>query len=253
MSDVILMAHRGLRTLAPENTLAAFEAAVERGIDWVEFDVNVLADGTLVVIHDPTWDRTTSKSGWCADTDVAKLATIDAGSWFRADYRGERVPTLRDTIQFMNAYRLNANIEIKTHRHNLRTSTLMVASLIEAMAALDADLEVIVSSFNHPILYALKQKAPDVPVGCLYTTAGLQADWYTTMHLVGADYLHVQDSWVTHANVDLVHDAGFKLNVWTVNDRVRANQLANWGVDGIISDVADQFKFVNPDRYDPVE
>src|SRR5690606_25116576 len=113
-----VQAHRGASAVAPENTIAAFRAARDQGAIWVELDVALLADGTPVVIHDVTLDRTTSGSGSLGAMIAADLLGLDAGGWFSPAFRGEKLPTLPETLAALGEMGLNANIEIKQHAHH---------------------------------------------------------------------------------------------------------------------------------------
>ncbi|XCB31051.1 glycerophosphodiester phosphodiesterase family protein [Arcanobacterium hippocoleae] len=117
------------------------------------------------------------------------------------------------------------------------------------MEKLNPQRKVIVSSFNHVLLHIFKKRAPKLPVGCLYETAALYDDWKSILELVGADYLHPEDSYLTKERVAQIHSAGFGVNVWTVDDYGRANQLANWGVDGVISNIAHNLKGIAHAQY----
>ena len=97
-----VIAHRGASAAAPENTLAAFRAAKEQGAEMVELDARLTRDGVLVVIHDSTLDRTTDGRGRVALSDSDSIARLDAGSWFDPAFRGERLPTLVNTVQRCN-------------------------------------------------------------------------------------------------------------------------------------------------------
>ena len=122
-----VQAHRGASAVAPENTLAAFRAAAEQGARWVELDVALLADGTLVVIHDDSVDRTTSGSGNLGTLNRADLDRLDAGAWFHARFAGERLPTLDETIEVLGELGLGANVEIKQHKHHQSLDQLVTA------------------------------------------------------------------------------------------------------------------------------
>ncbi|XCB29432.1 glycerophosphodiester phosphodiesterase family protein [Arcanobacterium hippocoleae] len=115
MQGCTLIAHRGLNTIAPENTFSAFNAAINRGINWIETDVDALGDGTPIIIHDTSLDRTTDKSGSYYDLSASDLPNIDAGSWFSPEFAAEKIPTLENLVQFMNETGMNANIEIKSN------------------------------------------------------------------------------------------------------------------------------------------
>ena len=95
-NSVLVIAHRGASDKFPENTLTAFRAAIDMGADSVELDVILSQDGTVVVIHDDSVDRTTDGSGTVADLALAELKALDAGSWFGPEHAGERIPTLQE-------------------------------------------------------------------------------------------------------------------------------------------------------------
>ncbi len=109
---VIVVAHRGSVHLAPENTLAAIEKAIEQGADLIEIDIRQTRDGHLVLMHDATVDRTTDGSGRVADMTLAQIKRLDAGSWFHPRFAGERVPTLAEALQAMEGRAL-PDLDIK--------------------------------------------------------------------------------------------------------------------------------------------
>lgn len=236
----IIFAHRGLNTLAPENTMAAFRLAHEHGVTWLETDVDVLGDGTVIICHDTTLDRTTNRSGGYYDLTAADLEKIDAGSWFSPKYAGERLPRLSDLIIFINETGMNCNIEVKSNEAGKQMTLMLINNLLIELEKLKPNNRVIISSFNHVLLYNLKKKAPKLPVGCLYQACALADDWKSVLELVGADYIHPENTGLTRDKVRAFRDAGFGVNVWTVNSPARANELFNWGVTGIFSDVADK-------------
>lgn len=114
----IVLGHRGAPSLAPENTLASIRRAARAGASWVEIDVDVIGDGTPIVIHDSSLDRTTDRTGSYYDLSRAELEDIDAGSWFIADdgsrpYAGERLPTLARALEAIAAEGLSVIVEMK--------------------------------------------------------------------------------------------------------------------------------------------
>lgn len=237
--DKTVFAHRGASGIAPENTMAAFKKAVEAGATWIETDVDVLKDGTPILIHDSSLDRTTNRSGSYYDLTVSDLDDIDAGSWFSPEFAGERIPTLAQLVAFMNETGLNANIEIKSNEAGAQMSLQLVDAILKELEALDGP-QVIISSFNHVLLKIFKDKAPQYSVGALFVAENLWDDWKSILELVGADYIHPDDSTLTRAQVQAFREAGYGVNVWTVNSPARANELFNWGVTGIFTDVAHQ-------------
>lgn len=108
-----IISHRGAAALAPENTLAAMRIAFEQGVDFVEVDLQLTADGVPVLMHDPTLDRTTSGSGPVALRTLAEIRALDAGAWFAPEYAGEAVPTLVEFLDELAPTTSRALIELK--------------------------------------------------------------------------------------------------------------------------------------------
>lgn len=240
-SEQIVFAHRGLNRLAPENTMSAFRLAHQRGVKWLETDIDVLADGTVIICHDTSLDRTTNRAGGYYDLRVEDLAGIDTGRWFSPEFAGEPLPTLKDLVQFLNASEMNCNIELKANEAGAEMSMLLLDQLLAGLEELNSEREVIISSFSHVLLAKLHDRAPALPLGCLWTSQGLGADWKSVLEMVGASYIHPEDDGLTREQVSQFRQAGYGVNVWTVNRMDRANQLFNWGVTGIFTDFADEF------------
>lgn len=235
-----VFAHRGLNTEAPENTMAAFRLGAERGCKWFETDVDILGDGTPIIMHDTLLDRTTNRSGGFYSLSRADLDGIDAGAWFAPEFAGERVPTLREFVDFMNAAEVNCNIELKSNEAGKDMSLRLIDAVSGELERLEPGREVIISSFNHVLLARFKERAPQFPVGCLYTTCCLYPDWKSVLEMVGADYIHPEDTGLKREYVQAFREAGFGVNVWTVNSPARANELFNWGATGVFTDIADR-------------
>ncbi len=104
MRKVIICAHLGLVDSAPENTLAAFEGALEQGMA-IEFDIQRTVDGRLVIVHDQTVDRTTDGTGEIAQLTLAELKALDAGSWFGHQFASQRVPTFDEVLDLVKSHR----------------------------------------------------------------------------------------------------------------------------------------------------
>ena len=147
-----VFAHRGLSSRAPENTFAAFALAANSGVTWIETDVDILADGTPILIHDTTLDRTTNHSGSLYELTAEDLPHIDAGSWFSPEFSGEKIPTLREFIEFLNERGMNANIEIKQNEQGAARTQQLVEAVASELAHLDPERQVVISSFSQPLL-----------------------------------------------------------------------------------------------------
>ncbi|WP_197708845.1 glycerophosphoryl diester phosphodiesterase [Leminorella richardii] len=236
-----IYAHRGMSSLAPENTLSAFRLCAEHRVEWFECDIDILSDGTIVVFHDDTLERCTDGSGPLFDQTQASLNRLDAGSWFSPQFMGERVPTLEQLIALMNRYRLNANIEIKPGERSSEVTASLLAGLDRALDQLDSERQFLISSFDPSLVAAFKRLRPQADVACLFESQVLNDDWQKTMTTVGAAAIHPQNEGLTRERVEAFKAAGFLVNVWTVNDAKRAAELFDWGVDGIFTDYAQDF------------
>ncbi|HAG1882950.1 TPA: glycerophosphoryl diester phosphodiesterase [Salmonella enterica] len=240
-----LIAHRGMSCLAPENTLSAFSLAKKYNIDWIECDVDILQDGTLVVSHDDTLDRCTDKHGKLHTLRAEDLRHIDAGSWFSDKYVNERIPTVHSLIQLANKIKLNLNIEIKSCTTGAYYTHKLIDGIIIALDELDERRELIVSSFNYLILHEIKKQRPKTKVACLFEAHTLYDDWKSIIEWCGAEYIHPENKELTENMIQKFKSENLKINVWTVNDLGRANELFNWGVDGIFTDIGHKF----PSKY----
>ncbi len=238
--DRTIFAHRGLSARAPENTMAAFALAADAGAQWIETDVDILADGTPILIHDTTLDRTTNRTGSIYDLSVQDLPGIDAGSWFGPEFAGEKIPTLGQFIDFLNERKINANIEIKQNEQGAARTRLLVETIAAELERLDPERQVVISSFSQPLLMQFHQVAPQYAIAVLYETAALYDDWLSVLELCGATYINVEDSKLSASRVKQFTDAGYPVCVWTVNAADRVNELFNWGCSGVFTDRADQ-------------
>ena len=220
-----IIAHRGASTLAPENTIAAFAKASEIGARWCECDVGVMADGTLLVIHDDTVDRTTNSSGSWDSWGYGELRRLDAGAWFSPTYRFERIPELADVVSFANATQTSFNIELKPRAAGKRRDTL-VENLEVALQSFKNKSGLLISSFDHELLGAVRQAMPELPLA-----------WLCRRDEVTAGSWQV----LTETEVSEMLSAGFEVNVWTVNSLEDARTAAKWGVSGIFTDRVQDF------------
>ncbi|MHB0857352.1 MAG: glycerophosphodiester phosphodiesterase [Anaerolineae bacterium] len=229
----LVIAHRGARDVAPENTLAAFRAAIETGADGIELDVTRCASGEIVVIHDDTVDRTTNGSGRVDQLPLRALHELDAGSWFDARFAGEHIPTLEEALDVAGC-QLVVNIEIKGMRLHGDGLEDQVAAMVRARAL---EERVIVSSFNPSALWRMRRAAPEIERGLLYAPdlpLFLSHAWARS--LVAAGALHPEYHMVDEAMVRQAHQRGLRVNAWTVNEAEAMERMVQLGVDGIITD-----------------
>ncbi|MDZ7267431.1 MAG: glycerophosphodiester phosphodiesterase family protein [candidate division KSB1 bacterium] len=227
------IAHRGARTCAPENTLAAFHAALAHGADGIEFDVRLCRSHEWVVFHDQRLGRTTNGHGYIRMTSLEKIRRLDAGIKFGEAFRSEPVPTLADALA-MAGGRLLLNIEIKAVS-NIQTRKL--ARLLELLYRHEAAHKCVLSSFNPLILRKLAVLAPEVPTGLILTGHGLHGRTGPPVsRLTGVKGLHVHFKALTPRFLRAARERGLYLLVWGANEARQFRPLIDLGVDGIITD-----------------
>lgn len=236
-----IIAHRGASSLAPENTMAAFVKAYEAGARWFEFDVDIMGDGTLLVIHDDTLDRTTNGSGSYADLGFSDLRKLDAGAWFSPTYRFERVPECASVIEFANAHRMGMNLEIKPNNVSDEVRQQLIEAVAVAVDSVADTSRLIVSSFSGEQLFMLKELRPELRFGWLVDPEDPATHWTNGAVELGAAAVHPGVEALTREEVRELRDRGFDVNVWTVNDVEQARELASWGVTGIFTDNPQDF------------
>jgi len=234
---VQVFAHRGARRVAPENTLPAFAAALEMGVDGIELDVHVTTDGELVVIHDFNVDQTTDGAGPVRTMSAAQVQALDAGSHFSPSFAGTRIPTL-DQVFDLVGDRCKVNIEIKSADPYARDASDAVVAFIQRRRLHG---QVIVSSFNPITLMKVRYLDPLIPLGLLHET---EMPVFLRELLAGPPIqpqaLHPHSLAVDHAYMSWAQQIGAQVNTWTVNDPLEAQHLAALGVNVIMSDVPDQ-------------
>ena len=232
-----VIGHRGAAGCAPENTLTGLRRAKSLGCAWVEFDVRLTADGEPIVLHDPRLQRTTDGRGRAAALTLAAIRRHDAGGWFASEFRGERVPTLAETLAVLGELGLGANIEIKPDRRRARETGAVVAAMIAQTwpAILPAPL---ISSFDQQALLAVAENAPGLARGLLYRA--VPRNWRRTALRLGAVTIHADHRRLKPGQVGEIRAAGYPVLAYTVNNPDRAACLFDWGVNAVFSDVPDQ-------------
>lgn len=252
----LVFAHRGANRLAPENTMQAFKAAVASGATWLETDVDILPDGTIILIHDDTLDRTTDQRGTIYGLTQEDLGRVDAGAWFSEDHAGEPIPTIEQFVRFLNEAQANVNLELKRHTGTGPTGSgqtdnapagssqpgadagkqRLVEGVVQALDILHPDRQVIVSSFAHDQLERMAALAPTLTYAPLWEGEPNPDEWVREAARLQAPFVHVEDAGLEERHIRQVTDQGIGVNVWTVNDPARAKTLFDWGVTGVFTD-----------------
>jgi glycerophosphoryl diester phosphodiesterase len=228
-SDLLIIGHRGASARAPENTLAAFELAIEDGADGIEFDVRLARDGVPVCIHDASLLRTAQLERLVSDFDSTLLEKFYVGEWFNLRYpnreRGyfafERIPTLAQVFEHFGSHRLY--VEMKCEEPSLQaTLARAVVELIHEHRIAD---HVVVKSFEHDSLREVKRLAPEIRTAALFGQSWPRplvpaAKIIAESARCGADVISLHHSLLRSATVEAAHRRGFEVLVWTVNTSV---------------------------------
>ncbi|WP_144111112.1 glycerophosphodiester phosphodiesterase [Paraburkholderia sp. BCC1886] len=231
-----LIAHRCGGTLAPENTLAGFDACVRYGYRMVEFDAKLSADNQLFLLHDDLLERTTNAQGAAATQAWSQLATLDAGSWFDASFAGTRLPTLAEAAARCARDGIAANIEIKPCAGRDEITGRLVAN--GAASLWQGQTAPLLSSFSFDALAAARDAAPHLRRGMLFED--VPAEWLRIVRELDCVSLHADHASLSEPLVAEIHAAGLRVLAYTVNDPERARLLAQWGVDMICTDRLDR-------------
>lgn len=223
--QVQIIAHRGAAGSRPENTLASVEKAIEDGADWVEIDVQEIADGQVVVAHDSDFMKLAGVDLKIWDATMEDIAEIDIGSWFDAAYADQRTPLLADVLN-MARDRARVLIELKYYGHNDRLERRVV-QIVEDLNMQD---QIATMSLKYPLVQEMLALRSNWPAGVLAATsvgdlAGLDGDFVALSSGQAS-------SWLASS----INAAGKDLFVWTVNDPLDMSKMISMGVDGLITD-----------------
>ncbi len=225
--DVI--AHRGGCEWAPENTLAAFKRSLEFGVDGIELDVQRCASGELVVIHDVEISRTTNGAGYIKEITYPELQRLSAGSWFSDEFASEKIPLLEEVLKLLDGA-LTLHLEIKNAPVEYPG---IEDDVLQLLSSYKYPEEVVISSFDHPLLKRIHQKAPEQKLALLADAYFLDVVDYAKQ--IGAAVWHPGFGNLRKEAVQVAHDNGMIVNTWTLN------KIREWAfalaieVDGVIT------------------
>ncbi len=231
----LIIAHRGASGYAPENTMAAFEKALEMGAEGIELDVHLTADGEIVVIHDHTIDRTSDGKGMVGALTLEEIRKYDFGAWFDPKFKGQRIPTLGEVFELLEDWDGLLNIEVKS---GPILYPGIEEKLVDMVKSWNFRGRIIFSSFNHYSLRDIKALDPSMEIGLLYM-AGLVEPWKYAKDL-NAQALHPLYYNVVPELVAGCKENGIKLNPFTIDEENKMEMIMRAGVDGIITDYPDR-------------
>jgi glycerophosphoryl diester phosphodiesterase len=226
--------HRGAMGHAPENTMASFELAVAQGADAIELDVHLTADDEVVVIHDHRLERTTDGRGIVRELTLEEVRAADAGARFDARFAGQRVPTLDEVLAWARD-RCILDVEIKGGPAPYPGIEARVIDLIRRHEMQD---RVLVISFDHPTVRRVKELAPELAAGVLYS--GRPIDPVPLARPAGADALMPYWANLAADDVERAHAAGLSVHPWATSEPEEIGRLLDMGVDSVCSNHPDR-------------
>ncbi|MEE8160636.1 MAG: glycerophosphodiester phosphodiesterase family protein [Acidobacteriota bacterium] len=230
----LVIAHRGCSGEAPENTMIAFQKALEMKVDFIELDVRPSKDGKIMVIHDETLQRTTNGWGEVGGLTREEIQRLDAGSWLSARFRGERVPMLTEVLQLVKSSSCRLLIEIKEGEG---LPSRFEREIVLAVQKCKMQKRVILQSFDPGAVSRIKGEDPFLAVGLLIRQLG--ADWIADAQAARAETLVVKSRLITQEVIQQAHLHDLRVFVWTVNKASEIKKMVRLGVDGIRTDYPD--------------
>jgi glycerophosphoryl diester phosphodiesterase len=236
-----VIGHRGAAGYAPENTMVSFARGLALRADAIELDVHPTRDGELVVIHDPTLDRTTNGHGLVSAHTVDEIRTLDAGSWFDPSFKGVQVPTFREVLQWARG-RTPVVVEIKAGPIFYPDIEQQVLAALDRAGMRD---DAMIISFDHISVRRFKELAPDVPTGVLY--AGRCIDPVALAQNALADVLMPLWALLTREEVEAAHRADLRIAPWGGAEQDFRYIFAT-GVDAVASDFPDRPRLILDER-----
>jgi glycerophosphoryl diester phosphodiesterase len=231
------IAHRGASGHAPENTMAAFRRAVELGAHFIETDLQITRDARIIAIHDFTLDRTTNGKGQVHLLPLDQIRALDAGAWYSDDraaaFSGERVPTLKEILDFAKEHDVIFYLEIKSG-----PAWGIEHAVVAALRDQIASARVVILSFDPATLDSVHRLDSTLMTGFLFEHPS--SDLVERTVRAGARQLVARGDLITLDVVEKAHSAGLQVVAWTINETEQMQRLIATGVDGMITDYPDR-------------
>lgn len=227
-----IIAHRGASHYAPENTLAAFEKALEQKADGIELDVRLSKDGVPVINHDATINRTSNGKGFIHSQTLDQLKSYDFGSHFSRKFRHEKIATLEEVLELVQDTDITLHIELK---NGPLIPDDLEANTLELIYKYHMENKVIYSSFDHHSLQRLHKLDPRAKISLLFHINLLNFFDYVDHTGLPVYGLHPNHFYVTEEMIAGAKERNMQLNVYTVNNKKMAKHYQQLGIDGLIT------------------
>ena len=241
----LIIAHRGSSANAPENTLTAFQKAIDEKADGIEFDVRLAKDNVPVIFHDSTLKRMTEIKRRADDFTADELSRMDVGSWFNlafpaksnVEFSIETIPTFRQILEFLNGYQGTLYVELKGRRETMPTLVEAVASLIEKS---DLQSKIIVKSFKLEAIEIVKNRLPEIRTAALFepkilALLGKKKRLLDEAKRFRADEISLHYSMATEKFVRRARENNFSVAIWTANNPKWVRRAFDYGINAVIT------------------
>ncbi|MFJ7471109.1 glycerophosphodiester phosphodiesterase family protein [Peribacillus frigoritolerans] len=226
--DLLIIAHRGDSSEAPEHTMPAYEKAIESGADYIEIDLMMTKDGKLVAMHDETVDRTTNGKGKVSDYTLEQLKDLDAGSWFSDEYKGEKILSLQEIVD---------RFEKGTQYYIETKETGMEEKLLDILSKRNLLDNVVIQSFSSESLMRIHKINKEIPLIQLCESVDVP---YLKENEINqyANGIGLNARLVNGAFVERMHAANLVVHTFFNKDKEKnqIDDVVSYGVDGVFTD-----------------
>lgn len=229
----MVFAHRGYSSVAPENTIPAFEQAIKIGSDGIELDVQLSADEEIIVFHDTNLMRTTNADGKLSDFKFSELKKLDTGSWFSDGHKGVTIPSLEEVFDIVPK-NIIINIELKS---NSTQTYILPKKVVELIKKRNNQEQILISSFSVNMLKETIKLNPELSIGLLAKPSilGCKTRKITAKKMTH-DALHPYYQDVSQKMINKYNEKSKRINTYTVNSEENMRKLFKMGVHGIFTD-----------------
>lgn len=236
-------AHRGCSSLAPENTLAALEAAAKYGFTYAEFDLQLTADHELILFHDTDMLRITGKAGRPCDETRHEISKRDAGSHYALTHKNERIPSLKQVLKRAESLPLKINFELKMN-HSDRYPPEQYEDMIVKVLLKEMNTSTLIqtnaprlSSFSHACLSALHDAS--YPGDLALISDHFRKEDLDFLNAINARAYHLNYLYLTQQHIQVCHSKGLEVLGYTINSKPDAQAFLDMGGDGFFTDRPD--------------
>lgn len=239
MTNPINIAHRGFSGEYPENTILAFQKALELGVDAIELDVHLSSDGEVMIFHDEDLERTTGETGLIKDYSYARLCKLDAAASYHGKFGRNPIPTLNEYLELIQGWNITTFLELKN-------SVIVYPNLEEKVAEciykFGVQKNTIVFSANHPSVKFFGQLAPDVPLLFPFDNWIFGYGAYCKEHGISKCMPYFRA--LTIEVISEIQEHGIAIYPWIIDEVDDMKNMIKLGMDGILTNRPDRLKMI---------